>query len=324
MARFRELKGEYVPIGITSILFGCRGCGQPVPINGLVDETRCPHCQADVTVPQRLWNHALRGVDAATLVAADGQGILAANPEFKEGTSDRRLRVERTVMDAPVCIHCQEALTVPASSWSQERFQVTCGGCGKTTSFVPPALGLGLPSVQVSHVAAPEHEPRPDDAVDAAADGDETAPIVMSCPQCSASLTITADCQRTTQCTYCKASVYLPDDLWRQLHPVRSATPWNAVFHLTPEALRRGGIQNVGCTALLILLFGGGMFVGLGAGAVAAASEGQWFPAILMGLIEACLVAVSLYIVGRSLASALAYRRLAGRLERSSSESGKA
>ncbi len=315
MARFRKIQGQYHAVGVTAILHGCRSCGQPVPVNGLVVKSTCPHCDSSVTVPTRLWQRAMRAVDASALVDADGQHILSANSEYEDTTSDRRLVVQRRILDAPVCIHCGEGLEVSPSSWPQESFEVECGDCGRTTRFGPPEVDMGLPSVQITHVAAPDTEERPEGAIDAAA-GDSSAAIVMSCPQCSASLSITAESQRTTTCGYCNASVYLPDDLWRQLHPVRKATRWNAVYRLTPEALREGGLGNVGCTVLLIVLFGGGMFVGLGAGMFAAIAEGHWFPAGIMGLLLAVFGGIALYIVGRSLGSALAYRRLAARLER--------
>lgn len=48
----------------------------------------------------------------------------------------------------------------------------------------------------------------------------------MTCPQCGAALHLTAGSQRTTSCQFCNVDVFLPDDLWRRLHPVKVVQPW--------------------------------------------------------------------------------------------------
>jgi hypothetical protein len=140
----------------------------------------------------------------------------------------------------------------------------------------------------------------------------------MSCPSCAAGLQITAADQRTTTCAYCKASVYIPDDLWRQLHPAKQARGWNAVFQLTPDALRSAGTGNLGCTLAFMGLFFGGLFAGLVTGFVGAISQGQIVPAIVCGVLLLAFGAVALAVIAGTVMSALRYRRLATRLERSS------
>jgi hypothetical protein len=51
-------------------------------------------------------------------------------------------------------------------------------------------------------------------------------PVVMTCPQCGAALHVTAESQRTTTCQFCPVDVFLPDELWRRLHPVKVVRPW--------------------------------------------------------------------------------------------------
>jgi hypothetical protein len=48
----------------------------------------------------------------------------------------------------------------------------------------------------------------------------------MTCPQCGAALHLTAESQRTTTCQFCHVDVFLPDELWRCLHPVKVVQPW--------------------------------------------------------------------------------------------------
>lgn len=52
---------------------------------------------------------------------------------------------------------------------------------------------------------------------------DAPGPVTMDCPECGAALKIDTQTPRTTTCQYCSADLYLPDELWRGLHPVSTA-----------------------------------------------------------------------------------------------------
>ncbi len=318
MGKIREGVTEFVPVRVSAILHGCRACGQPVPVNGLVDRTTCPHCQGSVTVPTRLWQRALRAVNVSALVDGDGQHILDRHEEIKDATADRKLVLQRRIAAAPTCLGCGGALPMDGAGWREPEVALVCGSCGVTTRFGPPGLDLGEGTVPLTHVAAPEGGEGPDDAADVTA-GDGLAPIAMSCPSCAAGLSISVADQRTTTCGYCQASVYIPDDLWRQLHPVKKAAAWNAIFQLTPDALRAAGTGNVGCVLALMLLFFGGLFAGLTAGFVGSISQGQIVPAVVCGVLLLGFGAVALWVIVATVMSAFRYRRLATRLERAAS-----
>jgi hypothetical protein len=66
----------------------------------------------------------------------------------------------------------------------------------------------------------------------------EPRPVVMACPNCSASLSISTGNERTTTCQYCKTDIYLPDDLWRRLHPVKKAERWYIEYEGESPAAR--------------------------------------------------------------------------------------
>jgi hypothetical protein len=60
--------------------------------------------------------------------------------------------------------------------------------------------------------------------------------VVLNCPKCGGALTITAESTRMTPCEFCQAQVYLPDDLWQALHPVKTARRW----YVRCEGLTKG------------------------------------------------------------------------------------
>lgn len=179
MAKIRQGIRASVPVEVSAILHGCRKCGQPVPVNGLVDRTTCPNCQGSVTVPIRLWQRGLRAINVSALVDRDGQRILDRHEEIKDGTADRKLIIHRRIREAPLCLSCGEALEASDATWLEDEPSLTCAACGGITRFGPPALDLGEGQVPLTHVAATEGGSAPDDAATVDA-GEGAAPIAMA------------------------------------------------------------------------------------------------------------------------------------------------
>jgi hypothetical protein len=73
-------------------------------------------------------------------------------------------------------------------------------------------------------------------------------PVLMQCPGCGGPLAITHDSPRTTRCQHCKADVYLPDDLWRRLHPAKTVREWYVRFE--GETDREREAENARLAAL--------------------------------------------------------------------------
>jgi hypothetical protein len=47
----------------------------------------------------------------------------------------------------------------------------------------------------------------------------------MACPRCGGGLEITETSGRLFQCNFCSVDVYLPDEIWRRLHPLKKMLP---------------------------------------------------------------------------------------------------
>jgi hypothetical protein len=110
--------------------------------------------------------------------------------------------------------------------------KASCGRCSAevTTYPAPSWLGEELPSLRQIYgaereVTSAHGMPAPRTS---AARGDDA--VILSCPNCGGSLRVTGETQRTTPCTYCQTNVFLPDDLWRRLHPVKTVRAWSIAF----------------------------------------------------------------------------------------------
>jgi hypothetical protein len=68
-------------------------------------------------------------------------------------------------------------------------------------------------------------------------EGLEVTGVSIKCPVCSGGLNLTGE-SRKVNCDYCKREVFIPDDIWRRLHPVKKAEPWFIEYE-GPNALER-------------------------------------------------------------------------------------
>jgi hypothetical protein len=79
---------------------------------------------------------------------------------------------------------------------------------------------------------------------------DAARPVVMACPHCGGALRLSGESERLVPCQFCKADVYLPDDLWRRLHPAKTVREWfvrfegKTSFELTQEAHERAAAER--------------------------------------------------------------------------------
>lgn len=143
------------------------------------------------------------------------------------------LPLNRPAVDVE-CTQCGGANRIEPGLWSDLLINIEASGSARppdgwvlevsdgepegVSEAAPPWLVANVPSLVA--IATSPGAPR---AV-------ATEPVVMQCPTCSAGLNIDASRQRTTTCEYCQASVWLPDGLWRQFHPVEQARWWGARF----------------------------------------------------------------------------------------------
>jgi len=189
----------------------CVHCAEPVPVNGPVERVHCPHCEKDMPTPPGLANGIVEGNKGTLILAGLGQAFKVEassdpNPECPKCGNSIPFEAHRDAIGKTTTLACPGCgatiPTYPAPEWFKQQFPTALqvfGGDADTAK----AAGLDL------HV----NETKP-------------APIAIACPKCGGGLTITSDTARTVECTYCKASVFLPDALWKRLHPVKTMLRW--------------------------------------------------------------------------------------------------
>jgi pSer/pThr/pTyr-binding forkhead associated (FHA) protein len=193
------------------ILDKCPHCGAGLPMNGLLRTVLCGNCQKETTLKPRYWKSVLEDPDN----------------DYVEGGGSYTLNFETSVSwraERPKCVQCSEPLPVDDVPVGTDGI-VACSGCGHANSTYPAPswLAESLPSARQVYCGERPATSGDDSQVDV---DDGSKPVVLSCPQCRGSLKVTSKSDRMVPCEYCGSDVYLPDDLWRRLHPVKTSSFW--------------------------------------------------------------------------------------------------
>ena len=199
----------------------CERCAAPIPINGPAQRLVCKAC---------LGENALPGLVEALHDASQSMRALGS-------------RYDVTILEEhrPQCVACDASISIDTASSTTG--VVPCARCGAgVPSYPAPAwLRATLPTAAWVFGGDPEVLP-PESGVVLSIPEREAKPIAMACPQCSGGLTITKDNARIVPCRFCGVDVYLPDELWRRLHPVATKRAWTLTWSapglLTAEELK--------------------------------------------------------------------------------------
>jgi hypothetical protein len=179
-----------------------------VLLSRLVQSQPCEACHTPATVTAEDW---------AAILGYAAQGFL---DDFNLDCYNVHARTRPSAL--PACAECAAPMPLDQLAvGTSATIACTCGAA-LATYPAPSWLKAGLPAIdQVFET----HE-----TSGASSSSQRAQAVVMSCPSCGGGLDITTDSQRTTKCTFCSANVYLPDDLWRSLHPVKTARAWSIAY----------------------------------------------------------------------------------------------
>lgn len=289
MIEIRDLPSCVVPVVMTSLLQGCPHCGAALPVNGLVTNIKCPSCLNQVTIAQSLWTRVLGKCNPDALVdkkVLNGEAMVVSDE-----TTSTSMRITAQVLPCAVCSDCGKMLSPISQPLSSGQHSFVCPSCKKQVLFAPITPAVNLRGAVITHYAGADiNTSSAQSSIPIQTSGQ--APIVMACPNCSASLQITSDSQRTTPCRYCQAMVYLPDDLWRQLHPVKAAKPWTFLVYMSPETVKNIGAEKRRWNLVIVPLFSLFWVGGLSLGIIQFLRTRHLFAAGVLGLVMLGIVAL--------------------------------
>ncbi len=194
-----------------TLKFDCDKCGEMIAVNGPARTSTCSSCQKQQALTPSRW----------------GETICTSRRGYS--TMDDVYRCKGYETREPRCPKCDKHFPFDETVVGQDT-QIHCPHCGLaiTTFPAPDWLKQELPAV-VQLVGADREGP---ESGGVSLDTNEQAsrPVMLNCPNCAAPLRITAEAERTIICEHCGVDVYLPDGVWKRLHPVHTVHPWSIVY----------------------------------------------------------------------------------------------
>lgn len=212
---------EKTRYGIFKVIVTCTHCGNPVVVNGPLTAPVCPSCRRSVSMPAEVWADMVGDFLADYKKTKPGSG--GENTMMTGGLTVRYSAIRLPPPD-PACPDCEE-------NWDLGSIEngfdgvLHCHNCPRTTPVFPAPSWLRAKVPQARQVFFAEREGDEHTAPDPAA-----KPIALTCPQCGGGLLVTGETERTVPCKYCKVDVYLPDGVWKKLHPAKTAKYWMIRF----------------------------------------------------------------------------------------------
>jgi DNA-directed RNA polymerase subunit RPC12/RpoP len=184
----------------------CSECGNPLPLNAMVQRVSCAACSAVNDLGADFWQEILGDDDVGTCT------ILMAGRQVALDVGGA----------GPACANCGEAIDGDAALAAADAGSIACGKCGTRALLrVPPEAFV----VSGMRLLVGEDERQVPAAGTVAVTPEGMEPVAFICPQCGGVLQVDG-AARVVKCGYCSASVYLPDDLWHVFHPVPRARRW--------------------------------------------------------------------------------------------------
>lgn len=207
--------------GSFHIMTECGQCGQPLPINGPLLGVECSHCFCKRSIAPESLLDIFKSLEEEYSGFEEGQGngvrSMGGNGVFKYTYLRRQ----------PQCDDCKTPLEVDTVETGAER-DLVCSNCKASTKTFPAPAWLRESLPQAVQCFGGEQEFS--DEIPASIDQSIPEAVAMSCPACGGGLSVTGKWDRTHPCSYCQAQVFIPDALWKRLHPIKTARHWGLRF----------------------------------------------------------------------------------------------
>jgi hypothetical protein len=210
MAEWKDVAEPVHSLTLTAST-SCDHCALPIPINGPSNLLRCLSCKRETPIPHFFEVMSLAAIRCKAL------------GEYQYAWFDD---------PSPECARCGKGVSIaPHLAKEGATTSLPCEGCGAPMATFPAPSWLKAHFPNALQVFGGDVEMANEQGgLDLHVNQAETKPIAMACPKCGGGLTIGSDTARTIPCQYCSTSVFIPEALWKELHPVKTMLRWTLTF----------------------------------------------------------------------------------------------
>lgn len=197
----------------------CPDCGEAVVLDGPRLAATCAACHSLHELDATTWKNLLSFRQFAPEFA-----LTEGRTRGSSLTSGELRILVRWGPGRPACAACSSVLAVDSVPVGGEG-TLACG-CGQSMPTFPVPAWLAQVAPSAVQVFGAARETSVERVPLELAASSAVRPVLFSCPQCGANLKVGHDASRILTCGFCDSDIYLPDPLWRSLHPVKKRTPW--------------------------------------------------------------------------------------------------
>lgn len=190
------------------MMMDCPKCGAGIALNSPTRHLQCPSCASPVSIPDRVWEKTLAGIERKVQTWGFGASYPARTEEPGLELDYSRGRIY------PPCPRCSQPMTATGDGVHHD-----CVECGERGSARPAPDWLeSINPHVVGYVGEDAKE-------DAKKPKEKKQAVSISCASCGAKL-VTDGSTRGVECEYCDTLNVLPDSVWQALHPPSIRRPW--------------------------------------------------------------------------------------------------
>lgn len=201
----------------------CSSCGNPLPINGFSEKIFCTKCNNVNVIDNKLWSSLLEDKAEEVKKFADSEGqnskIMTGQYSFDMLFGKKNARCNKCKTDIPE----SEILKF------KEAGEYKCTKCSELIS-IRPADKILKGIMPVADYIVSEDESILSQSPEKPLKPENVKPVMFNCPSCAGNLEIDGTA-RLVVCKFCDSKIYLPDDLWFTMHPVKTKGRWYIVLN---------------------------------------------------------------------------------------------
>ncbi|MGC9367551.1 MAG: hypothetical protein ACP5FK_11000 [bacterium] len=190
----------------------CPKCDNSIKFTGPLLQVHCDSCQHDIDVPKEFLVDLIKDIKQSVQKELEpGQGT--------NSTIFGHFNCNLTYANMkPYCTECKLDVDLEKISPQDENYR--CPQCGNNIPIDSPPdwLKQEFPGITALYNCLLR-----DPSSDNSTSSDKI--VVFTCPKCGGALDIDGK-DRMVECNFCGADIYLPDDLWLRLHPVKVKRRW--------------------------------------------------------------------------------------------------
>ncbi|MBN1150432.1 hypothetical protein JXA84_04325 [candidate division WOR-3 bacterium] len=202
----------------------CRNCDGTIHINALAEKILCPYCKFELCLSPETWKGILEDPIKDTSNYEEGEGTNSTvmgeiNYQITYGKQTPRFPESKKSIDIKkIDDYAEQGYVEDPDTGKKYSLRKIPQ---KYSKIFPGALYLAMEDAELIPGG---------DKISEGKTENSTEPVAFACPKCGGFLDIDGK-DRMVKCSFCNASVYLPDDLWMRLHPVKTITRWYVILN---------------------------------------------------------------------------------------------